>query len=127
MKRRASARWRPTRPPQAASLPHKGQIAKALTLQGFDAGLFEGTGEMAESIQSYAVVNEYLARLNANSLAGPHAPDFVLLNADSMDGRYPSTEDNLEWPELLARYQPAGFDGDYLALRKARGVPATPD
>src|ERR1022692_4186470 len=71
-------------------------------------------------IQSYAVVNEYLARLNANSLAGPHAPDFVLLNADSMDGRYPSTEDNLAWPELLARYQPAGFDGDYLALRKAR-------
>ena len=70
-------------------------------------------------IQSYAVVNEYLARLNANSLAGPHAPDFVLLNADSMDGRYPSTEDNLAWPELLARYQPAGFDGDYLALRKA--------
>jgi hypothetical protein len=71
-------------------------------------------------IQSYAAVNEYLARLNANLFAGPHAPDFVLLNADSMDGRYPSTEDNLAWLELLGRYQPAGFDTDYLALRKAR-------
>ena len=71
-------------------------------------------------IQSYAAVNEYLARLNANFLAGPQAPDFVLLNAASMDARYPSSEDNLAWLELLARYQPAGFDGDYLALRKAR-------
>jgi len=70
-------------------------------------------------IQSYAAVNQYLARLNANFLAGPRAPDVVLLNADSMDGRYPSTEDNLAWLELLARYQPAGFSGDYLALRKA--------
>jgi hypothetical protein len=70
--------------------------------------------------QSYAAVNEYLARLNAGFLAGPRAPEFVLLNADSMDGRYPSTEDNLAWLELLCRYQPAGFSGDYLALRKAR-------
>ena len=70
-------------------------------------------------IQSYAAVNEYLARLNAGFLAGPRAPEFVLLNADSMDGRYPSTEDNLAWRELLARYQPAGFSGDCLTLRKA--------
>ena len=70
-------------------------------------------------IQSYAAVNEYLARLNANFLAGPQAPDFVLLNAGSIDGRYPSTDDNLAWLELLGRYQPAGFSGDYLALRKA--------
>src|ERR1017187_5588010 len=70
-------------------------------------------------IQSYAAVNEYLARLNANFLAGPRAPEFVLLNSASMDSRYPSTEDNLAWLELLGRYQPAGFSGDYLALRKA--------
>jgi hypothetical protein len=69
-------------------------------------------------IQSYAAVNEFLARLNASFLAGPRAPEFVLLNADSMDGRYPSTEDNLAWLELLGRYQPAGFSGEYLALRK---------
>ena len=71
-------------------------------------------------IQSYEAFNEYLARMNASFLAGAQAPDFVLLNADSLDGRYPSTEDNLAWRELLQRYQPAGFSGDYLALRKAR-------
>jgi len=38
--KRARSRWRPTRPPQAASLPHKGQVAKVLTLQGFETGLF---------------------------------------------------------------------------------------
>ena len=70
-------------------------------------------------IQSYAAVNEYLARLNAHSLAGPQAPDFVLLTAATIDGRYPSTNDNLAWLELLGRYQPAGFSGEYLALRKA--------
>jgi hypothetical protein len=70
-------------------------------------------------IQSYAAVNPYLARLNANFLAGPRAPDFVLLNADAMDGRYPSTEDNLAWLGLLARYQPAGFSSEYLILRKS--------
>jgi hypothetical protein len=43
----------------------------------------------------------------------------VLLNAASIDGRYPSTLDNLAWLELLGRYQPAGFSGDYLALHKA--------
>ena len=69
--------------------------------------------------QSYAAVNDYLARLNAGFLAGPRAPEFVLLNAGSIDGRYPSTNDNLAWLELLARYQPAGFSGDYLALHKA--------
>jgi len=71
-------------------------------------------------IQSYAVLNEYLARLNASFLAGSRAPEFVLLNAASIDGRYPSTDDDLAWLELLARYQPAGFSGEYLALRKAR-------
>jgi hypothetical protein len=70
-------------------------------------------------IQSYAAVNEYLARLNAGFLASPRAPEFVLLNAASIDGRYPSTLDNLAWLELLGRYQPAGFSGDYLALHKA--------
>ncbi len=78
-------------------------------------------------IQSYAAVNPYLARLNANFLAGPRAPDFVLLNADAMDGRYPSSEDNLAWLELLARYQPAGFSGEYLALSKVpRPAPLHP-
>src|ERR1017187_2673596 len=75
-------------------------------------------------IQSYAAVNQYLARLNANFMASPQAPDQVLLNADAMDGRYPSTDDNLVWLELLERYQPAGFSGDYLALGKAREAAA---
>jgi hypothetical protein len=69
--------------------------------------------------QSYAAVNEYLARLNADYLSGPQAPDVILQNAGSIDSRYASTEDNLSWPVLFARYQPAGFDGEYLALRKA--------
>lgn len=68
--------------------------------------------------QSYAAVNPYLARLNADFLAGPKAPDFVLQNAGSMDYRFPGTEDNLAWLEILAHYQPAGFTGEYLALRK---------
>jgi hypothetical protein len=72
-------------------------------------------------IQSYAAVNEFLARLNSNFLAGPQAPEFVLLNPSAIDGRSPSTEDNLAWLELLGRYQPAGFSGEYLALRKAPG------
>jgi len=70
-------------------------------------------------IQSYQALDPYLAGLNAGFLAGPRAPEFVLINADALDNRYPSTEDNLAWLSLLTNYQPAGFANEYLVLRKS--------
>ena len=70
--------------------------------------------------QSYAVVNQYLSELNAEFLKSERAPDFVLFDTFGIDDRYPSTEDNLAWLSLLERYEPAGFSGSYLVLRKAR-------
>jgi len=68
--------------------------------------------------QSYAVVNEDLARRNADFLNSSRAPDFVLMNPTPIDRRYPSMEDNLAWLTLLASYEPAGIDDSFLVLRK---------
>jgi len=70
--------------------------------------------------QSYAVLNGYLGRLNADFLKSERAPDFILFDIFGLDDRYPSTEDNLAWLSLLERYEPAGLSGSYVVLRKAR-------
>jgi hypothetical protein len=61
-----------------------------------------------------------LLHLNAASLAGPRAPDHVFFTIDPIDYHYPSLADGPLWPELLSRYDLAGFAGDrWLVLDRA--------
>ncbi|MGA2032025.1 MAG: hypothetical protein ABSG68_07205 [Thermoguttaceae bacterium] len=73
-------------------------------------------------ISSYSASTPRLARLNADHLCGPRAPDRVLFDIVSMDDHFPTQEDGLSWPELLTRYEvesvlPPGRDLRFLLLK----------
>ncbi|MGH7304838.1 MAG: hypothetical protein ACRELZ_16250, partial [Candidatus Rokuibacteriota bacterium] len=54
--------------------------------------------------QSYAAYTPEILRLNAASYEGPAAPENVLLQLETIDGRFPSLDDSLLWPILMTRY-----------------------
>jgi hypothetical protein len=41
------------------------------------------------------------------------------MEPDTIDGRFHSLDDSLAWLSLLSNYEPDGFSGNYLILRKA--------
>jgi len=67
-------------------------------------------------IQSYSAYTPELAELNAAHLRNAKAADSVLFAIQPVDGRFPSLEDALSWPELLTRYDLAGTNGKFLNL-----------
>ena len=72
--------------------------------------------------QSQDVLNDRLARANANFLEGADAPDFILIDPQTIPQtipRYPSMHDNLAWLALLRRYVPMEFSGSFLILKKS--------
>ena len=76
-------------------------------------------------IQSYSAYTNQLAELNAESLARPGAPDTILFQVASIDGRYPALDDGRSWPALAARYRPVGRRGEYVELQKRGTVAET--
>ena len=54
--------------------------------------------------QSYSAYTPNLARLNADFLKGPHAPDTILFNVESIEHHFAPQEDAASWPDLLTRY-----------------------
>jgi hypothetical protein len=54
--------------------------------------------------QSYLAYTPQLEQLNADSLAGPDAPDSILFDLQPIDLNYPSSEDGLAWPQILTHY-----------------------
>lgn len=68
--------------------------------------------------QSYAAFTPQLAELNRAFLAGPHAPDWLLVRWSSIDGRLPALEDGPALLELLARYRAVSEEKGYLLMRR---------
>jgi hypothetical protein len=68
--------------------------------------------------QSYSAYTARLQGMNAAHLRGAGAPETLLFRVEQMDRRLPSTEDGLSWPEILARYDPAGMNKTYLVLKR---------
>jgi hypothetical protein len=80
-------------------------------------------------LQSYSAYTPALAALNAAHLAGPNAPDTVLLALEPIDNRMAALEDGLSWPLLLTRYEVVSRQGAMLVLRRraeAGPPPASP-
>ena len=69
-------------------------------------------------IQSYSAYTPYLARLNEQHLRGADAPDWVLFDLQSIDGRLPSLDDGSSWPALLDNYAFVSYDGQFVLMRK---------
>ena len=75
--------------------------------------------------QSYHAYTEKLANINKAFLEGSDAPDNIFFRIETIDGRFPSEDDGASWPILLTKYQPTGFAGQYLILKK-KTVPLPP-
>lgn len=68
--------------------------------------------------QSFSAYTEKLARLNAEHLTQPDAPDNILFDLKPIDGHLASFEDGFSWPEILTRYDVSNLEGRYLLLQR---------
>ena len=73
--------------------------------------------------QSYIAYDAYLARINAERLRAPDAPDAILFTMTRSDDRFPSLDDGLSWPDLMARYRVAATAPEFALMRKATPSP----
>src|SRR6202040_4372562 len=69
-------------------------------------------------IQSYSAYTPALVRLNEQHLRGPDAPEWVLFDLQSIDGRLPSLDDGLSWPALLDNYAFTSYNGHFVLMHK---------
>jgi len=69
-------------------------------------------------IQSYSAYTPELVRLNEQHLRGPGAPEWVLVDLQSIDGRLPSLDDGLSWPALLDNYSFTSHNGQFVLMRR---------
>jgi hypothetical protein len=76
-------------------------------------------------LQSYSVYNPKLSSINSEFLHSDRAPDNIFFRVQSIDERYPSSDDGKSWLALMTLYTPSGFAGDYLILKKRAGASET--
>jgi hypothetical protein len=77
-------------------------------------------------LQSYSVYNPKLSSINSEFLHSDRAPDNIFFRVQSIDERYPSSDDGKSWLALMTQYAPSGFAGDYLILKKKSSAPTAP-
>jgi hypothetical protein len=72
-------------------------------------------------LQGYSAYTEKLTRLDADYLAGPQAPRWLIARCETIDGRLPMMDDPAIWPIVARRYELAGRTAsDHLILRQRR-------
>lgn len=72
-------------------------------------------------VQSYSVYDGYLDSLNYRKYLSADAPEYILFNLTTIDGREPFFDEPRTKLALLARYRVAGKIGEDLLLRKKEG------
>jgi hypothetical protein len=72
----------------------------------------------APIFQTYQAYTPALDDLNARHYEGKGAPDFVLYNFESMDGRYPPFDEPHAFRTLICNYELVGIDGQFFILEK---------
>jgi hypothetical protein len=72
--------------------------------------------------QSYSAYTPELALINARHLRTESAPEWIMLELTTLDGRLPSLDDGLSWPALLDNYAVTSFDGRFVVLHKKQVV-----
>jgi hypothetical protein len=68
--------------------------------------------------QSYSSYTEKLINFNENSLEGPYAPDFLLVNLETIDNRFPLLDDGSSYLKMLSNYNFYDVDSNYIYLKK---------
>jgi hypothetical protein len=74
------------------------------------------------SVQSHSVDAPLLAAENARHLESSTGPDYVLLRVGTIDRRYPTSDDGLSWPVLLADFRLRSEAGSHLLLKRVQGL-----
>jgi hypothetical protein len=69
--------------------------------------------------QSYSAYTPNLAEMNAAHLRSDRAADHILFDVWTIDGRFPTQDDSLSWPELLTRYDIKRVAGRYILMTKS--------
>lgn len=79
------------------------------------------------SLQSYAVLNDYLDLANEKHFRSSHAPDFILYSLQRFDNRYPLFDEPATLRTLFRMYQPEYVDADFILLRKKERMERIPE
>jgi hypothetical protein len=61
-------------------------------------------------------------KLNEQHLRKSDAPDWVLVDLETVQGRLPSLDDGASWPALLDNYTYVSYDGRYILLQKRQVI-----
>jgi hypothetical protein len=111
---------RPDTPPQDwAVLP---QVDGTVDIYPWDQKMLLDQGldyDPRPVFQSYETINDTLANLNAQFLAGSDAPQTILFDAQTVDHHYLSLDDAASWPWLLTRYDLVDASGNHLVLKRS--------
>lgn len=74
--------------------------------------------KIAPLLQNYTVYTPYLDRLNAAFYAGSDAPEYVILDLYTIDGRFPLVEAPATWKKIYQNYCVAASEGERFLLKK---------
>lgn len=64
--------------------------------------------------QSFAAYNNDLAEMNAKHLSAERAPQNILFQLETIDGRLPSLDDAKSWPYILSNYTADSMTGSFI-------------
>ncbi|GAB3926370.1 hypothetical protein GCM10028804_29890 [Larkinella terrae] len=72
------------------------------------------------TLRSYQAYNEYLDRKNREKYLSKTAPDWIIYNYESIDGKYPLADETQTMLAILQRYHVAAQTSQKLFLKKNR-------
>ena len=72
-------------------------------------------------IQSYSAYTPDLLRANLDFYRSPSRPSYVLFSLETIDGRFPTLDDALLLPYILANYQPVLAEHQFLLMERTPG------
>jgi hypothetical protein len=78
------------------------------------------------SLQGYSAYAPGLAQLDADFLAGPGAPRWLIASVQTIDARLAMMDDAAIWPVVRRRYEIAARAGERLVLRRIDPAPPVP-
>jgi hypothetical protein len=94
---------------------------ETIDMQGFHQGLLllaQMNWTPRPAFQSYITFTPWLQQQNADFLAGPRAPRYLLARVETIDERWPMMDDALALEEISRRYAPLFMERDYLLLER---------
>lgn len=124
-----SEQWQQFADAQKEDHPHLRTLSGSYDIIGHDQHLILAAGLEAwrprPIFQSYSAYTPRLAAANADFLSSPGRPEWLIVAAETIDGRLPTMDDAALWPEIKRLYVPQFVDGRHLVMSR-RVAPELP-